>query len=76
MYLRPVIAGGVGKYVAIVIEATGCYWLIQLFRCLQLSAGIFIPETEAPIRAYRCQSAMDRVKGDSIYLQQRNKYNK
>jgi len=28
MYLRPVIAGGVGKYVAIVIEATGCYWLI------------------------------------------------
>lgn len=26
--LRPVIAGGVGKYVPIIIEATGCYWLI------------------------------------------------
>lgn len=28
MSLRPVVAGSIGKYVPIVIEATSCYWLI------------------------------------------------
>lgn len=33
-YLRPVIAGGVCKDVAVVIEATSCDWLVQLLRGL------------------------------------------
>ena len=67
-YLGPVIAGCVGKDVALGIEVTGCDGLVKLFRRLQLGASILIPEAEATVRAYSGQGTMDWVEGDVIYL--------
>lgn len=71
-YLWPIIAGAVGKDVAIVIEAARCDWLIQLLRGFQLCASVLIPETEAAVRAHRGQCTVHWMESNGIYLVQKN----
>lgn len=67
-YLGPIIAGAVGKDVAIVVEAASCDWLIKLFRGFQLCASILIPETKATVRAHCGQRAVYWMESNGIDL--------
>ena len=69
-YLWPIIAGSIGKDVAIAVEAAGCDWLVQLLRSLEFGAGVFVPEAESSIRANSGQCAVDRVEGDGVHLEE------
>ena len=48
-HLRPVIANGVCKHIAIVIETTTCDGELHCIRGLQLCTGIFVPETKLAV---------------------------
>lgn len=67
-YLGPIIAGAVGKNVAIVVKAASCDWLIKLLRSFQLCASVLIPETEAAVRAHRGECTVHRMESDGIDL--------
>ena len=70
-HLGPVVAGGVGKDVAIAVESAGGDGLVQLLRRLQLGARVFVPEAESAVRAHGGQCAVDRVEGDGVHLRPR-----
>ena len=71
VYLRPVIAHGVGKDIAIVVEGTGGDWLVHGFRGLELCTSIFIPETELTITSHCRQCAVHWMKCNTVDLQKR-----
>lgn len=71
-YLGPIIAGAVGKDVAVVVKTASCDWLIKLLRGFQLRASILVPETEATIRAHRGQRAVHGMESNGIDLGQKN----
>lgn len=67
-YLWPVVTGRVRKDVAIVVEAAGYDWLVQLLGGLQLGAGVLVPEAKAAVRAHSGQRSVDRMEGNSVHL--------
>lgn len=67
--LRPVITDGIREQLSPSTETTLSNWLFQLFRRLELSSGVFVPEAEASIRSDSGESAMVRVKRNVIYCE-------
>lgn len=67
-YLWPVVTGSVCEDVAVVVEAAGSDWLVQLLRGLQLGAGVFVPEAEASVWAHSGQRAVDGMEGNGVHL--------
>jgi len=64
--LWPIIARRVSERVPSSIKTTRCDRLVQLFRCLQFGACVLVPETEASVGADRGQSAVGRVKRNTV----------
>ena len=65
--LGPVIAHGIGKDLAVLVEGALGDGRIALLRGLQLGPGVLVPEGVASVRAYRRQSSVDRVERDVIH---------
>ena len=65
--LTPIITDGVGKDVAIPVEAGGADGAADFRVALEAVLGVLVPEVEGAVAAGGAEGAVDRVEGDGVY---------